>query len=114
MDILDIPHQSSADTMESSDRISPLNKGLGHMDRARTASEIAALGWHLLREDLSLPSAVLYEDKIAHNLRWMQAFAASYGAKLAPLVNCKPERGELHWLLRIRHALLLNTGYAAY
>jgi D-serine dehydratase len=84
MDILDIPHQSSADTMESSDRISPLNKGLGHMDRARTASEIAALGWHLLREDLSLPSAVLYEDKIAHNLRWMQAFAASYGAKLAP------------------------------
>jgi D-serine dehydratase len=38
----------------------------------------------LLHEDLSLPTAVLYEDKLAHNLAWMQKFADAYGAKLAP------------------------------
>jgi D-serine dehydratase len=72
------------ETPATSDRISPLNKGLGPMDRALTAGEIAALGWHLLGEDLSLPTAVLYEEKLEHNLRWMQEFAGSYGVKLAP------------------------------
>ena len=42
------------------------------------------MGWNLLHEDLSLPTAVLYEDKLAHNLAWMQKFADAYGAKLAP------------------------------
>jgi D-serine deaminase-like pyridoxal phosphate-dependent protein len=64
--------------------ISPLNKGLGPMDRQLTPAEIPALGWNLLREDLSLPAAVLYEEKLAHNLRWMQDFVGAYGVKLAP------------------------------
>jgi len=64
--------------------IRPFNKGLGVLRRACTAEEISGLGWNLLREDLSLPAAVLYEDKLAHNLQWMQKFAAMYGAKLAP------------------------------
>jgi len=64
--------------------ISPLNKGLGPMDRALTFSEIPDLGWQLLHEDLSLPTAVLYEDKLAHNLQWMQEFVAAYGIRLAP------------------------------
>ena len=64
--------------------LSPLNKGLGLMDRALSFGEIPALGWNLLREDLSLPAAVLYEDKLAHNLQWMQDFVAAYGVKLAP------------------------------
>src|SRR5450755_1728537 len=63
---------------------STLNKGLGPMDQALTFSEIPSLGWNLLREDLSLPAAVLYEDKLAHNLRWMQEFVAAYGLNLAP------------------------------
>jgi len=54
------------------------------MDEALTCSEIPSLGWNLLREDLSLPAAVLYEDKLAHNLRWMQEFVAAYGVNLAP------------------------------
>ncbi len=64
--------------------IDPLNKGLGSMECALASGEIPRLGWNLLREDLSLPTAVLYEKKIAHNLRWMQGFIDAYGAKLAP------------------------------
>jgi D-serine dehydratase len=64
--------------------IGPLAKGLGDMDRPLAPSEIAGLGWNLLHEDLSLPTAVLYEDKLAHNLNWMQKFTDAYGAKLAP------------------------------
>jgi D-serine dehydratase len=66
------------------DSISPLNKGLGAMDGALKPAQIPGLGWNLLREDLSLPAAVLYEEKIAHNLRWMQKFIDSYGVQLAP------------------------------
>jgi D-serine dehydratase len=33
---------------------------------------------------VSLPAAVLYADRIEHNLKWMQAFVAEYGVKLAP------------------------------
>lgn len=64
--------------------IQPLSKGLGLLDGPIGPSEISHLGWNLLREDLSLPAAVLYEDKLAHNLEWMQKFADAYGAKLAP------------------------------
>src|SRR5437868_2512157 len=69
---------------ESLSFIPPLNKGLGTMDRAIALNDLPNLGWNLLREDLSLPTAILYEDKLAHNLEWMQAFAAAYGAKLVP------------------------------
>lgn len=65
-------------------KISPLHKGLGPLDHAATPEEIAALGWNLLREDLSLPVAVLYRDKLNHNLRWMRRFVEAYGMKLAP------------------------------
>lgn len=41
-------------------------------------------GWNLLREELSLPAAVLYAEKMEHNLRWMQRFIDAYGVKLAP------------------------------
>ena len=39
---------------------------------------------NLLNEDLSLPIAVLYEDRINNNLKWMQSFADYYQVKLAP------------------------------
>ena len=64
--------------------IDPLNKGLGFIDEALEPNAIAKLGWNLLREDLSLPAAVLYEEKLLHNLHWMQQFVAEYGANLAP------------------------------
>lgn len=64
--------------------VSALNKGLGWLDDPSSGDQIASLRWNLLREDLSLPTAVLYEDKLAHNQRWMQEFAKAYDAKLAP------------------------------
>ncbi|HTW79019.1 MAG TPA: amino acid deaminase [Terracidiphilus sp.] len=64
--------------------IDPLNKGIGAADQAFDPAQAAALGWNLLREDLSLPAAVLYKEKLEHNLRWMQEFVRAYGVKLAP------------------------------
>lgn len=64
--------------------IDPLNKGLGSVDQAFDPERAAELGWNLLHEDLSLPVAVLYKDKLEHNLRWMQEFVRAYGVKLAP------------------------------
>ncbi len=64
--------------------IGPLHKGLGLMTQAMTPEEIARQGWNLLSEDLSLPTAVLYQEKLLHNLNWMQKFIQTYGARLAP------------------------------
>lgn len=61
-----------------------LNKGLGFVERPIEPGAIARLGWNLLREDLSLPTAVLYEDHLRHNLAWMRQFIGSYRMKLAP------------------------------
>jgi D-serine dehydratase len=64
--------------------ISPLNKGLGYLPHPIDRETIAELSWNLLKEDISLPTAVLYEDKLSHNLDWMQRFIDAYGVKLAP------------------------------
>jgi D-serine dehydratase len=64
--------------------VQPHSKGMGFLEHACEAGEIRKLGWNLLREDLSLPAAVLYEEKLAHNLAWIQNFADAYGVKLAP------------------------------
>lgn len=61
-----------------------LNKGLGFVERGLALEDAAKLRWNLLREDLSLPCAVLYEDRLRHNLAWMQRFITKYGMKLAP------------------------------
>lgn len=64
--------------------VNSFGKGLGFLGHESRATEISGLGWNLLREDLSLPAAVLYEDKLQHNLQWMKAFASAYGVQLAP------------------------------
>ncbi|MGC1299720.1 MAG: amino acid deaminase [Alloacidobacterium sp.] len=65
-------------------KITEMNKGLGYLQEALEPEDIASLGWNLLHEDLSLPSAVLYEDRLMHNLDWMQQFITAHGVKLAP------------------------------
>ncbi|WP_050061660.1 amino acid deaminase [Silvibacterium bohemicum] len=70
--------------LRHSAKISPLNKGLGALGGALEVEAAVKLGWNLLHEDLSLPTAVLYEDRLTHNLRWMQQFVTEYGVKLAP------------------------------
>jgi D-serine dehydratase len=69
---------------QSTPLISPLNKGLGLSDTPLSSHELAQRGWNLLREDLSLPTAVLYHDRLLHNLDWMRTFIAEYGVLLAP------------------------------
>ncbi len=76
--------QSSPAEALNHSMVSPLDKGIGPLERALGAEQVASLGWNLLKEDLSLPAAVLYRDKLEHNLRWMQQFIDAYGARLAP------------------------------
>ena len=76
--------QAKETRMQVDEQIGWLNKGLGALDRPATAEEIVGLGWNLLREDLSLPAAVLYRDRLEHNLKWMQRFIDAYGVRLAP------------------------------
>jgi len=52
------------------------HKGLGLGDNYHN--------WNLLREDVSLPAAVLSSENIEHNLCWMQKFIEKYNVKLAP------------------------------
>jgi D-serine dehydratase len=61
-----------------------LSKGLGSFESGLDVAQVPDLGWNLLREDLSLPTAVLYYDRLVHNLKWMQEFIAAYGIRLAP------------------------------
>lgn len=64
--------------------VPPLDKGLGELKVALTPEQVAASGWNVLREDLSLPAAVLSQSRLDHNLAWMQNFVTEYGVKLAP------------------------------
>jgi D-serine dehydratase len=64
--------------------IGPFNKGLGDMEGILDEGSASSADWNLLREDLSLPAAVLYQDKLQHNLQWMKRFIAAYGMQLAP------------------------------
>lgn len=68
----------------ANDLIDPLDKGLGALGEPIAGEQVAGLNWNLLREDLSLPAAVLYEDKLRHNLEWMRQFIEAYGVQLAP------------------------------
>jgi D-serine dehydratase len=47
-------------------------------------SKIGEKRWNLLREDLSLPLAVLKESALAHNGTWMRRFLRLSGAVIAP------------------------------
>jgi len=65
--------------------VNPSDKGLGALPGASVPlGDARRLDWNLLREDLSLPAAVLYRERINHNLAWMQRFVDQYGLKLAP------------------------------
>jgi D-serine dehydratase len=83
MDIHSLKNRDSTHTSTLS-TIALLNKGVGFLERVVEHEEIAQLDWNLLREDLSLPAAVLYKDRILHNLNWMQQFINRYGVQLAP------------------------------
>ncbi|WP_039916903.1 amino acid deaminase [Cellvibrio mixtus] len=64
--------------------LSPAGKGLGDVTTQPLVADAGLLGWNLLREDVSLPVAVLSESRVQHNLQWMKSFISTYGLKLAP------------------------------
>jgi len=64
--------------------VSALNKGIGPIASPLEPEETINVGWSLLDEEVALPTAVLYEEKLAHNVRWMRAFMKEYGVQLAP------------------------------
>src|ERR1700741_5219231 len=66
------------------DSVGTLNKGLGYFEHTSDPQQLKRRSWNLLREDLSLPAAVLYQDRLTHNLNWMRDFIAAYGLRLAP------------------------------
>lgn len=59
-------------------------KGLGASDGELSTTEAGRQGWSILREQVSLPAAVLLRSALLHNLEWMRRFVAAYGVQLAP------------------------------
>lgn len=59
-------------------------KGIGAAAEGTPLADVAGLGWQLLRQDVSLPAAVLSREVLDHNLRWMQQFIDAYRLNLAP------------------------------
>ena len=47
-------------------------------------SELGAKGWNLLADDLAYPLPVIRSSALAHNLAWMQDYAARKGVAFAP------------------------------
>jgi D-serine dehydratase len=66
--------------------LGPRTKGLPPTLRQESVAveEIGRHGWSLLAEDLPLPVALLRQQALANNSRWMREFLARTGAKLAP------------------------------
>ncbi len=61
-----------------------LTKGLPFGAGGITPAQVAARGWNLLAGDLPLPAAVIREDILRANSRWMAAFTAANGLRIAP------------------------------
>lgn len=59
-------------------------KGIGDPLVAATPAALSHAGLNVLREEVSLPAALLKASNIEHNLEWMRDFMAQYGLKLAP------------------------------
>lgn len=65
-------------------RVDGTTKGMPPGALAADLSEIGERGWNVLEEDLSLPAAVLRQDALEHNSRWMRRFLSETGARLCP------------------------------
>ena len=77
-------YQAHPEAQNARGMIDPLNKAMGRLAAPLAPDAAREVGWRLLDEDLSLPAAVLYEDRLAHNLDWMRRFMGEYHVHLAP------------------------------
>ena len=74
--------------MNTADLLDPLlgpwMKGFPPAAGPLRRSQVGRQGWHLFGEQVPLPLAVIRASALAHNLDWMQRFAAERGAGLSP------------------------------
>mgnify|MGYP001822658393 FL=1 len=59
-------------------------KGMPATDERVRLADIGRMKWNLLREDLTLPAAVLRQDSITRNRQWMRSFLDSQKISIAP------------------------------
>ena len=64
--------------------LTPTHKGFPTDSPPLHRAQIGAQGWNLLAGDLPLPLAALRRERLAHNLGWLQRYAADAGVQLAP------------------------------
>lgn len=64
--------------------LDPSTKGLPYEAGALTVGDVGRQGWNILKGDVPLPAAVIRDDILAANSKWMSAFIASNGLLLAP------------------------------
>jgi D-serine dehydratase len=64
--------------------IDELVKGMPAAAASVPIGAVAEQGWNLLREDLSLPVAVLRRSALERNAQWMRAFCDATGVIMAP------------------------------
>ncbi len=73
-------------------------KGMPGGMRPVSSANVGDLGWNILREDLPLPLAVINENALQSNSRWMSKFLDSTGAYICPhgKSSMSPEILNLH------------------
>ncbi len=59
-------------------------KGVPAFAGSMALSDVPAQHWRLLDEDIPLPVAVIKQDALQHNSRWMQGFVGGAGVSIAP------------------------------
>jgi D-serine dehydratase len=64
--------------------LGPWLKGFPALQPPLPLADVAARGWTLRSAELPTPLAVVRQQALAHNIAWMQDFAAARGVQLAP------------------------------
>ncbi|MGC6389817.1 amino acid deaminase [Ewingella sp. S1.OA.A_B6] len=102
----------------SAQPVNTQTKGLGALPVEACMADIGEQGWNILREEVSLPVAVLLEERIEHNLSWMREFISRYHLKLAPhgKTTMSPELYQLQldhgaWGITLATAPQVNVAF---
>jgi D-serine dehydratase len=100
--------------------LDPTFKGFPHGSAPVRRSEVGALGWNVLANDLPFPLALVRASALAHNLGWMQRYADANGVRFMPhgKTTMAPRlfRGQLEagaWGLSFATVTQLQAGLAA-
>ena len=75
---------ASAPMDSLSDPVDGLTKGFPHGHAMLPIGRIGSMGWRLLDGDVPMPAAVVREDRLRRNSRWMREFTQANGLLIAP------------------------------